>query len=245
MEKRYNFSLDQIEKSLRLKTWWAVLFVLPIARRLTLFIANYTNLKPNTITFFSFALKLLSAWFFLQGMHGFLVLGAIIFEASYCFDCVDGSIARLKKQESTVGEFTDHITDVLGVTLNIIALLYGAGDLFTAPAFFVISMYLFLHYITFVANDILDKERSRLGGRSRAALDDDDSAAVRYRSFFAKRNFKAFLSLPDFEAVVCFIFPMTGDVAAGFKIGAGLLVVLFFYKIFSYLFVIRANARLK
>lgn len=252
---KYDFNLEKIEKTLRLKTWWAALCILPLARRLALFIANYTDLKPNTITFISFTLKLLSASLFIKGAHALLVIGAFIFELSYCFDCVDGSIARLKKQESTTGEFIDHVTDVFGVTLNIIALAYGAKILFTPIAFFVLSMYLFLHYVTFVANDILDKERSRLGERSRIALNMENftgkirqpflGTILKCRSFFSNRNFKAFLSLPDFEAVICFIFPLAGNVALGFTVGAALLVILLFYKIFSYLTVIKANAELK
>jgi len=47
--KSHSINLKDIEKLLVLKTWYASLFVLPLANRLTVFFAN-NQLTPNQIT---------------------------------------------------------------------------------------------------------------------------------------------------------------------------------------------------
>lgn len=96
--KLHNFNSEQVEETLQLKSWWAALAILPFVRKLVLYLCNYTEISPNTITVISFVLRIISAYLFLVGKYLFLVGGAIIFELAYLLDCVDGPIARLKKR---------------------------------------------------------------------------------------------------------------------------------------------------
>ena len=61
------------------KSWWAMLFILPLARRLALSIINRTNLSPNKITAGSFVFVLVSAICYAGGTYPGLLLGALFF----------------------------------------------------------------------------------------------------------------------------------------------------------------------
>ncbi len=256
IKKKNNFTLGDIEEALRLKTWWASAVILPFARRISLFLANYTEISPNAVTFISFVMRILSALLFFTGEYKYIVVAAFLFEFAYVLDCVDGCIARLKEKISTTGAFFDHVTDILGVTINMLALAWGQKMLLTPVTFFIITMYLFIHYLTFVANCIFLTEKFRIGKeKSETVLEDNilhkdkggiffriSKIIVNYRNIFARRHFKAFFSPPDFEALVCFIFPILGNVRLGFIVGSYFLILLFVYKMLSYLYVIKVKS---
>ena len=117
--------MREVEASLQRKSWWAALFILPIARRISLLLLNYTNIKPNTITFLSFIFVICSAYCYSNGSYFYLILGALFFEINYLFDCVDGTIARLKKLQSYFGEFLDWKLDRIRIVIITAALGYG------------------------------------------------------------------------------------------------------------------------
>ena len=253
--KKYNVTLEQIENVLRQKTWWAGVAILPVARRLILLICNYTNIKPNTITLFSLFLRIVSAVCFLKGDKLFFVFGAIIFELAYVFDCVDGAVARLKKQSSPIGMFLDHVTDAAGIIINIIALSWSQNIFFSINVFLVITIYLYINFMTFVAETLFFKYEICLdqkNGQSSLNIKKNGKFVIwdwivksisKYRKMFFQKNYKAFFSLPDFEAFLCFFCPLFGIVKKGFNISVYVLLMIFLYKIFSYIYVITVHSQ--
>ncbi len=87
----------------------AAAFVLPLAR---------TRITPNQVTLFNLAVFVVSAAV-LAGCPSWAGGGvaAILLEVSYCFDCVDGMLARHKRVASTVGHLFDFFTDELKAVL--------------------------------------------------------------------------------------------------------------------------------
>lgn len=71
-----------------------------------------TSITPNQITFLSFIVILISAFFFVLGKHIYVILGALLFLLSHILDGVDGSLARLKGMSSTYGDFLDSVVGV-------------------------------------------------------------------------------------------------------------------------------------
>ena len=118
-KKKYNYNLEDIENALQVKSWWAMIFVLPIVRRLSYLVINYTDIKPNTITLISFILIFFSAICFLLASPTYLIFGAIIFEISYILDCIDGTVARVKKIQSNIGSYFDWMTMMNGQVINL------------------------------------------------------------------------------------------------------------------------------
>lgn len=79
-----------------------------------------TPITPNQISILSIMVGILSGIFFTQGtLTSFLVAGLL-----YCFsivlDCVDGMIARLKKNGSAVGRIIDGLADyIVGISVYV------------------------------------------------------------------------------------------------------------------------------
>lgn len=118
-------TLFDVEKVLQKKSWWAIIFILPLARRLSLFFINRTNITPNAITLFSFLFIPIAAFFYCAGSHAGLAYGAFFFEINYLFDCIDGTVARVKNMGSPLGAFLDPMLDRVRIVIVAIALAYG------------------------------------------------------------------------------------------------------------------------
>lgn len=70
-----------------------------------------TNVTPNQVSFTAILLGLISAFFFSLGtLNGFIV-GGILYFFILVLDCVDGMIARLKKNGTPVGRIIDGFAD--------------------------------------------------------------------------------------------------------------------------------------
>lgn len=92
----------------------AAAVVSPVAR---------TRITPNQVTLFNFAVFVVAAAVF-AGWASWAggVAGVLLLEVSYCFDCVDGMLARHKNAASTVGHLFDFFTDELKAVLLVGAL---------------------------------------------------------------------------------------------------------------------------
>ena len=69
------------------------------------------GLAPNTITLISFAVGLGAAAAFGLGTWPWLVVGALLLQASLVIDCVDGEVARATRRFSALGAWLDASTD--------------------------------------------------------------------------------------------------------------------------------------
>jgi CDP-L-myo-inositol myo-inositolphosphotransferase len=82
----------------------------PISIRLSKYLVK-TNVTPNFISFLSFILCCIGAFFFFLGEYAYLLGGAILAQASSIIDGCDGEIARLKFQETEYGAWFDAVLD--------------------------------------------------------------------------------------------------------------------------------------
>jgi phosphatidylglycerophosphate synthase len=228
-----SFTLDEIEQVLPLKSWWAMLLVLPVVRRLTLLTVNHTSLTPNQITIASILLRLLTAWCFLHGTHAFLIYGAIAFYLSYVLDCMDGAVARLRKLSSEFGRYLDHLGDLIGGIVAVAALAYGQGMLVSPLIAGLLFCHVAEYYISYLTSTLLQTQQAQVvndDGRKTLGL---LSLYLVYRHFFHKQNIKSFFSFPDYEAMVFLLFPLLGLPVLGLKIGFCLALIVTLYTIFS------------
>ena len=91
------YTLSDVHSTYKAKdAWWTVLLVDPIASRLVVPVANYTNITPNQISAVSFVVGMFAAYSFYVGSAEALLVGAILYHISFILDCMDGKIARLK-----------------------------------------------------------------------------------------------------------------------------------------------------
>ena len=82
----------------------------PVSTRISKYLVK-TNITPNHISFFSFVLCCIGAFFFFLGEYHYLLLGATLAQVSSIVDGCDGEIARLKFQETEFGAWFDAVLD--------------------------------------------------------------------------------------------------------------------------------------
>lgn len=219
--------LARADAAMSLKTWWALLFIYPLARPLTVFIVNSTRITPNQVTFCAIGLRALTILCFWQGSRWGLTAGAIAYYLAYVCDCTDGTVARLTGQTSELGRYLDHVADLVG---DVIILLVLAGAQGLLPAPMILGM-LFMHiaeaYISYLSGFAISPDR---GGAASFSLFD---LVNRYRRWWFEKNIKSFLSFPDYAALVFVLFPLLGKPAEGLLIGFHVLLVIVLYTVFS------------
>jgi hypothetical protein len=94
----------------------------PIAAVVTVLVAK-TSVTPNQLTVLSLFLFLVSAALLVAvPTWAGGVWAVIVLEASYCFDCVDGMLARYKKIASKEGHLFDFFVDELKAVLLVATL---------------------------------------------------------------------------------------------------------------------------
>jgi phosphatidylglycerophosphate synthase len=104
--------------------WWTVILVDPIAGWLVRAVYPVRAVTPNLLTALS---ALLAAVAVLAFALGQLVLGAVVFQASFVVDCMDGKLAFTRDQRSRYGGFLDVAADTLRFAGCATAIAYAAA----------------------------------------------------------------------------------------------------------------------
>lgn len=238
-QKRNNFSLDDVEALLPLKTWYAAVAVLPVMRRLVLLLANYTSITPNSITFGSIVLRLFAAGCFLQSGYLWLVAGALGYYLAYLLDCADGSVARLTGTSSEFGRYLDHLSDLIGDVLILAALAFKQGLLFTPLVLGMLFMHVAEYYISFLTSQAL-AGRDDISIKPKRGLLDRLAA---HRKPFFRRNLKSFFSFPDYEAWIFIVCPVLNRPDFGLRSGFYLLLIVVLYTVYSSFVTLHTSGR--
>lgn len=85
-----------------------------INRNISLFFSRRLkdfNFSPNVVSVFNMALGVAAFWAATQGGYWFFLLAAFLLKANSVLDGVDGELARVRMQESKLGEWLDTIAD--------------------------------------------------------------------------------------------------------------------------------------
>jgi phosphatidylglycerophosphate synthase len=222
-----NIDVSQADAAMSLKTWWALVCIYPLARRLTVFIVNRTRITPNQVTFCAMGLRAITALFFWQGSRLGLIAGAVAYYLAYVCDCTDGTVARLTGKTSELGRYLDHVADLVG---DVVILLVLAGSQRLLPSPMVFGM-MFMHvaecYISYLCGFAIssrDQEKSSFFLFERI---------IRYRRWWFEKNIKSFFSFPDYTALVFVLFPLLGMPAVGLQFGFYSLLFIVLYTVLS------------
>lgn len=219
--------VDQADAAMSLKTWWALVCIYPLARRLTVFIVNHTRITPNQITFCAMGLRAITVLSFWQGSRLCLIVGAVAYYLAYVCDCTDGTVARITGKSSELGRYLDHVSDLVGDAVILFALAWSQRMFMTPMVLGMLFMHVAECYISYLSGFALAQQERP---RSNFVL---FRLVNRYRNWWFSRNIKSFISFPDYNALVFVFFPLLGIPAAGLHIGFVVLTVICFYTIFS------------
>ncbi len=224
---RSDITCSEVRSKLPLKTWWAILLVLPLSIRFICFIVNRTSWSPNLITVAGLLLRLTTAALFFLATPLSLILGALAYIAAYVCDCTDGAVARLTGKTSEFGRYLDHISDLLGDILILLALSWSQNLISASWIWAMVFMHVAECYISYLCGFIL---KTHEGGLSSFVLFRWFNC---YRSWFFKRNLKSFFSFPDYTALVFVVFPLLGLPLLGLQVGFYFLLVIVLYTVKS------------
>jgi len=106
--------------------FFTTFFVSPYSRYIARWAARH-GLTPNQITTASMLIGILSAAAFATGERWGLIAGAVLLQASFTTDCVDGQLARYTRQFSKVGAWLDSVFDRTKEYLAFAGLAIGAA----------------------------------------------------------------------------------------------------------------------
>ena len=161
MIKLYKESLKRVESE-------EVLDLL-IFRLLGFFIAlllRKTSVTPNNVTILSMILGLFSGYFLYIRDY---ITGAILIFLANLLDCVDGQLARLKKQFSPVGRILDGFADYVTYVSSYVGLAFGLTNHYDDITYLFIG--LFAGASTIIQASIFDDYRNIfIGNKNTEAL---------------------------------------------------------------------------
>ena len=136
----------------------SVLFMNRISMPFIFIIANYTRITPNQITLIGFLFGLYAALLFYNENY---ILGVILFEISYLFDCIDGRLARLTNNTSKIGDMYDHFLGQLLILILTIPFAIHFYLLNMQLQFLFLIMFVFLspfyYFVNYSLNNIIFK----------------------------------------------------------------------------------------
>lgn len=204
-----------------LDAWWTVLVVDPVVLRVLPLLARRRSVTPLGLTLAGAVLTSAAAVAFATEHF---VVGALLFQAGFFFDCLDGKLARIRGETSALGAFLDQALDVLIRTAAFSALaLHAFPDSRIVPVL-AASIVLAEAWLRIYPAPATGERRAlpdRLG-RARAAM--------------AKRRLVLLPATVDFEALALFLAPLTGSVDV---IRVALVVALAGYAFYALLHVRR------
>jgi phosphatidylglycerophosphate synthase len=103
--------------------WWTVLVIDPIAGPLVRLVAPFHRITPNRLTLLSIVLAVGAAVAFANGS---LVVGALVYQASFLVDCMDGKLAAVRGSQNPWGGFIDQLGDHSRFLVCLSALTYAS-----------------------------------------------------------------------------------------------------------------------
>jgi phosphatidylglycerophosphate synthase len=225
--EKLKVDLAKADAAMSLKTWWALVFIYPLARRLTVLIVNRTSITPNQVTFSAMGLRSVTAFCFWYGSRWAFIVGAVAYYLAYVCDCADGPIARLTKKTSELGRYLDHVADLVGDIVILLVLAYGQGLLPSPMIFGMIFIHVAECYISYLSGfAISNNEKAQPSFFLFERIN-------KYRRWWFEKNIKSFFSFPDYAALVFVFFPLLGKPATGLQVGFYFLLLIVFYTIFS------------
>jgi phosphatidylglycerophosphate synthase len=200
--------------------WWTVLLVDPFAVRVVPLLAGRRWITPDRITWLAHLLGVASAVAFALDA---LLVGALLFEARFFADCLDGKLARSTGQTSVFGRELDVNGDLALVTINLAALglghLEGGGHTVAVVALtsgFLLSMSLL-------------ETRRRLQAESGTAATVDRLMKGRVGRAFAQRRMLPIPSSVDVEHALLFVTPAFAAFGLDFVAAAFLAGSVFYW----------------
>ena len=207
--------------------WWTVLFTDPVAMPLVRLLERTRWLTPNQVSVVAIVLGISVGPLFALGTRASFLAGGLVFYAAFAVDCVDGKLARRLARSSARGAALDHLGDATRRASASLGLVVGAWrwrgeDSATVwlTVAYVLGAYLFLE----LSGPEKGHERWAVF-RDRAARQQDGGIATRWSRALARRRLLPNPGMPDLQALVFVVGPVTGLLEPALVLGLALVAV--------------------
>jgi phosphatidylglycerophosphate synthase len=202
----------------RLDYWWTVLFTDPLAVPLTRLLTERRSITPNQISVLAMVLGFSVGPVFALGTRTAAIAGAVLFYLAFLFDCVDGKLARARGTTSQMGAVLDGIGDAgrrasASAGLLIWLVRYEAE----LSAVVIGAIYVALAYFF---TEISGGSPLRQAAFEVEAADEAPVAHSGWRRTLANHRLLPTPGMPDVQALVFVIGPLTGLVVPALVAGA-------------------------
>jgi hypothetical protein len=197
--------------------WWTVLATDPLAIPIARFLTKRRLLTPDQVTVLALVFGLAVFPLFAIAERWALATGGVVFYLAFILDCVDGKLARALGVTSARGAAIDALADGgrrAAGSLGLVFYLwqadgYGFGsgyrhDVLLAAVYAVLA-YFFL--------EISGAEKGEIGGR----------VGGRWDRALAERRLLPNPGMPDVQAVVFILGPLTGLVVPALWVGIAMV----------------------
>ena len=194
--------------------WWTVFATDPIALPLTRFLTKHRWLSPDATSYIALALGVGVGPVFIIGTTWALVVGVILFYVAFVFDCIDGKLARALGVTSARGQALDHLADGgrrASATLGLAIHIWRSESFANDDIWFVIGYAVLAYYFLEISGAERGAPSTGMGGRMSRAL--------------ARRRLLPNPGMPDVQAVVFIIGPITSLVLPALIVGIAMVVV--------------------
>ena len=193
--------------------WWTVLATDPVSLRIVSFLTRHRWMTPDQVTVVALLFGIAVGPVFALGTRTALIVGALLFYLAFVFDCVDGKLARALGTTSARGEALDHLADGgrrASASLGIALWLWRAPDVPPRDVWWAVVYIVLTYYFLEISGaEKAEPRDGGVGGKLSQAL--------------ARRRLLPNPGMPDVQAVVFIIGPLTGFVIEGLAVGIAMV----------------------
>jgi phosphatidylglycerophosphate synthase len=232
------YKISSFFESLKQRELTTIIFGVDIfCAYLSWLISNYTKITPNQVTLVSFISVILTSYYLINGN---LIFVAVFFWLAFLFDCVDGSVARVKNQFSKYGDFLDKINDTFKPMIISIGLLYYGNN--NSLGYIFILLVLFWVSLNYISSSVwlIFESKSKITGNQKITeyVSTKNSLVAKWYIKSKELKIKPIITTGDLNMFLFIILlPFFSNVILIFK----LINLLIFLYILIEIFVILKN----
>ena len=164
----------------------------PCANLLLFFIADIKSITPNIVTTSSLLLCFIAAFLISKGTMTCLIVGSVLVQLVFVLDCLDGQLARYRKQSSNFGAWYDRVTDRVKDFLIYFSIAYGHYAIYQDWKIWPLGMtsLFFIYLLDYYVNqdvklETKDQKTSEYQNTSTSAHQNINTTSSILNSFFA------------------------------------------------------------
>ena len=206
--------------------WWTVIFTDPIALPLVRLLARRRWLTPDQVSIIAAFLGALVGPLFALGNRAGLIAGGLMFQTAFIVDCIDGKLARALGTTSAKGEMLDRVGDATrraSASLGLAIFLWRSDD-YADDAILVAAIYAIAAYF-FIELSGGSEVRQEAWFKKPEASTPQPKELTGWSGALAKRRLLPTPGMPDVQALVFVVGPVSGFVTEALWVGTGVVGV--------------------